>query len=90
VKPAQQPPHHGRGPAGQPHAEGEDQPGDQQVGGEVADDVAKLGDGGGFAQAPPRPLVGAGKVARFLMGTLVRATGAVTVDFVACKEDRQI
>jgi RNA polymerase sigma-70 factor (TIGR02957 family) len=47
-----------------------------------APDVAFLGDSGGFTQAPPRPLVGADKVARFLFGTLGRALGSVTVDLV--------
>ncbi|MGZ3142954.1 RNA polymerase sigma-70 factor [Lentzea chajnantorensis] len=41
----------------------------------LAPDVVFLGDGGGVKQAVPRPVVGAAKVARMLLGGLTRVTG---------------
>ncbi|SER55884.1 RNA polymerase sigma-70 factor, ECF subfamily [Lentzea xinjiangensis] len=41
----------------------------------LAPDVVFLGDGGGVKQAVPRPVVGASKVARMLLGGLARVTG---------------
>jgi RNA polymerase sigma-70 factor (ECF subfamily) len=41
----------------------------------LAPDVVFLGDGGGVKQAVPRPVVGADKVARMLLGGLGRAEG---------------
>ena len=39
----------------------------------LAPDVVFLGDGGGVKQAVPRPVVGASKVARMLLGGLLRS-----------------
>ncbi|MFS8101054.1 RNA polymerase sigma-70 factor [Lentzea alba] len=41
----------------------------------LAPDVVLLGDGGGVKQAVPRPIVGADKVARLLLGGLLKVTG---------------
>ncbi|SDG34972.1 RNA polymerase sigma-70 factor, ECF subfamily [Lentzea fradiae] len=41
----------------------------------LAPDVVFLGDGGGVKQAVPRPVVGASKVARMLLGGLGKASG---------------
>jgi RNA polymerase sigma-70 factor (ECF subfamily) len=41
----------------------------------LAPDVVFLGDGGGVKQAVPRPVVGASKVARMLLGGLTRVAG---------------
>jgi RNA polymerase sigma-70 factor (ECF subfamily) len=41
----------------------------------LAPDVVFLGDGGGVKQAVPRPVVGATKVARMLLGGLTKVTG---------------
>lgn len=41
----------------------------------LAPDVVFLGDGGGVKQAVPRPVVGADKVARMLLGGLLKVTG---------------
>ncbi|SFR13192.1 RNA polymerase sigma-70 factor, ECF subfamily [Lentzea waywayandensis] len=41
----------------------------------LAPDVVFLGDGGGVKQAVPRPVVGASKVARMLLGGLLKVTG---------------
>ncbi|MGI5505329.1 RNA polymerase sigma-70 factor [Lentzea sp. CA-135723] len=41
----------------------------------LAPDVVFLGDGGGVKQAVPRPVVGSSKVARMLVGGLLRFTG---------------
>ncbi|HUQ56284.1 RNA polymerase sigma-70 factor [Lentzea sp.] len=41
----------------------------------LAPDVVFLGDGGGVKQAVPRPVVGASKVARMLVGGLTRVAG---------------
>ncbi|WP_439661091.1 RNA polymerase sigma-70 factor [Lentzea sp. HUAS TT2] len=41
----------------------------------LAPDVVFLGDGGGVKQAVPRPVVGASKVARMLMGGLLKVSG---------------
>lgn len=41
----------------------------------LAPDVVFLGDGGGVKQAVPRPVVGASKVARMLVGGLLKVTG---------------
>ncbi|HEX7304014.1 RNA polymerase sigma-70 factor [Lentzea sp.] len=41
----------------------------------LAPDVVFLGDGGGVKQAVPRPVVGASKVARMLVGGLTRVVG---------------
>lgn len=42
----------------------------------LAPEVVAIGDGGGVKQAPPRPLVGAGKVARFILGGIHRFTAS--------------
>jgi RNA polymerase sigma-70 factor (ECF subfamily) len=42
--------------------------------------VVYLADGGGFKQAALRPIFGADKVARFLVGALGKAPGPLTVD----------
>ncbi len=47
----------------------------------LAPDVVLLGDGGGVKQAPPRPVVGADKVARLLAAGLA-AWGAVTAELI--------
>ncbi|WP_165985529.1 RNA polymerase sigma-70 factor [Streptomyces sp. YIM 98790] len=44
----------------------------------LAPDVVALNDGGGVRQAAPRPIVGAGKVVRFLAGGLGRTAGRIT------------
>ncbi|WP_229905253.1 RNA polymerase sigma-70 factor [Lentzea cavernae] len=41
----------------------------------LAPDVVFLGDGGGVKQAVPRPVVGASKVARMLLGGLLKVSG---------------
>ncbi|MGW6445979.1 RNA polymerase sigma-70 factor [Lentzea sp. NPDC055074] len=41
----------------------------------LAPDVVFLGDGGGVKQAVPRPVVGSSKVARLLLGGLLKVTG---------------
>lgn len=41
----------------------------------LAPDVVFLGDGGGVKQAVPRPVVGSSKVARMLLGGLLKVTG---------------
>ncbi|MDX8145425.1 RNA polymerase sigma-70 factor [Lentzea sp. BCCO 10_0061] len=41
----------------------------------LAPDVVFLGDGGGVKQAVPRPVTGASKVARMLLGGLLKVTG---------------
>ncbi|USX51508.1 RNA polymerase sigma-70 factor [Lentzea sp. HUAS12] len=41
----------------------------------LAPDVVFLGDGGGVKQAVPRPVVGSSKVARMLLGGMLRVTG---------------
>jgi RNA polymerase sigma-70 factor, ECF subfamily len=46
----------------------------------LAPDVVLLGDGGGVKQAVPRPIVGAGKVARLLAAGLPRIDGEVSVE----------
>ncbi|MEQ4303231.1 RNA polymerase sigma-70 factor [Plantactinospora sp. B6F1] len=45
----------------------------------LAPDVVGISDGGGLKQASPRPVIGAEKVARFIIGGLGRAEGLVTV-----------
>ena len=45
----------------------------------LAPDVVLLGDGGGIKQAVPRPIVGAGKVARLLATGLGRIAGAASL-----------
>ncbi|BBC29828.1 RNA polymerase sigma24 factor [Streptomyces graminofaciens] len=45
----------------------------------LAPEVVMVNDGGGIKQAAPRPITGAGKVARFLMGVLGKNEGRVTV-----------
>jgi len=45
----------------------------------LAPDVVLLGDGGGVKQAVPRPIVGAGKVARLLTAGLSRVTATVSL-----------
>jgi RNA polymerase sigma-70 factor (TIGR02957 family) len=46
----------------------------------LAPDVVLLGDGGGVKQAVPRPIVGAGKVARLLATGLSRITAATSLE----------
>jgi len=46
----------------------------------LAPDVVLLGDGGGIKQAVPRPIVGADKVARLLIGGLARVAGGITME----------
>lgn len=46
----------------------------------LAPDVVAISDGGGIKQATPRPVVGAGKVARFIVGGLTRNDVALTVE----------
>ncbi|SER17848.1 RNA polymerase sigma-70 factor [Lentzea albida] len=41
----------------------------------LAPDVVFMGDGGGVKQAVPRPVVGSSKVARMLLGGMLRVTG---------------
>lgn len=41
----------------------------------LAPDVVFLGDGGGVKQAVPRPVTGASKVARMLLGGMLKVTG---------------
>jgi RNA polymerase sigma-70 factor (ECF subfamily) len=45
----------------------------------LAPDVVLLGDGGGVVQAVPRPVVGAGKVARLLVAGMGRITAAASL-----------
>lgn len=45
----------------------------------LAPGVVFVGDGGGSRQAPPRPITGAEKVARFVLGALARARVALTL-----------
>ncbi|MGW5317469.1 RNA polymerase sigma-70 factor [Nocardia thailandica] len=49
----------------------------------LAPDVVALSDGGGIKQASPRPIVGADRVARFIVGGLTRHAVVVEVDRVA-------
>ena len=51
--------------------------------GVLAPDVVALSDGGGIKQASPRPIVGADRVARFIVGGLTRHAVVVEVDRVA-------
>jgi len=44
----------------------------------LAPDVILIADGGGIKQASPRPIVGAGKVVRFIRGGLTKTAGSVT------------
>jgi RNA polymerase sigma-70 factor (TIGR02957 family) len=53
----------------------------------LAPDVVLLGDGGGVVQAVPRPIVGAGKVARLLAASLPRIDGEVSVEPVQVNGD---
>jgi RNA polymerase sigma-70 factor (ECF subfamily) len=46
----------------------------------LAPDVVAISDGGGIKQATPRPVIGAGKVARFIVGGLTRNDVALTVE----------
>lgn len=46
----------------------------------LAPDVVLLGDGGGVKQAIPRPVTGADKVARLLLGGLVKLPTAMSMD----------
>jgi RNA polymerase sigma-70 factor (TIGR02957 family) len=46
----------------------------------LAPDVVLVADGGGVRQAAPRPVIGAGKVARFAIGSLGQVDGTVTVE----------
>ena len=45
----------------------------------LAPDVVVLSDGGGIKQAPPRPIIGSEKVARFIIGGLARTDAMLTV-----------
>lgn len=47
----------------------------------LAEDVVLVADGGGKASAALRPVVGADKVARFMLGIASQATAAITVEF---------
>ncbi|AXB43335.1 RNA polymerase sigma-70 factor [Amycolatopsis albispora] len=49
----------------------------------LAPDVVAISDGGGIKQASPRPVVGAGKVARFIVGGLTKHDVVVTAVPVA-------
>ena len=44
----------------------------------LAPEVVLIADGGGIKQASPRPIVGAGKVVRFIQGGLTKTPGSVT------------
>ncbi|MCC3333029.1 RNA polymerase sigma-70 factor [Nocardia abscessus] len=46
----------------------------------LAPDVVAISDGGGIKQATPRPIIGAGKVARFIVGGLTKRDVALTVE----------
>ncbi|WP_040864508.1 RNA polymerase sigma-70 factor [Nocardia exalbida] len=46
----------------------------------LAPDVVAISDGGGIKQATPRPVIGAGKVARFIVGGLTRNDVALIVE----------
>ncbi|WP_278265768.1 RNA polymerase sigma-70 factor [Nocardia sp. AG03] len=46
----------------------------------LAPDVVAISDGGGIKQASPRPIVGAEKVARFMLGGLARHAATVAVE----------
>lgn len=46
----------------------------------LAPDVVAISDGGGIKQATPRPVVGADKVARFIVGGLAKHKVALTVE----------
>ncbi|MFG2915655.1 RNA polymerase sigma-70 factor [Kitasatospora sp. NPDC048298] len=46
----------------------------------LAPDVVAISDGGGIKQASPRPIIGADKVARFIVGGLTRNDVALTVE----------
>ena len=46
----------------------------------LAPEVVAISDGGGIKQASPRPVIGADKVARFIVGGLTRTTCALTVE----------
>ncbi|MEU6833000.1 RNA polymerase sigma-70 factor [Nocardia beijingensis] len=46
----------------------------------LAPDVVAISDGGGIKQASPRPVIGAEKVARFIVGGLTRNDIALTVE----------
>ncbi|MFX0575851.1 RNA polymerase sigma-70 factor [Nocardia nepalensis] len=46
----------------------------------LASDVVAISDGGGIKQATPRPIIGADKVARFIVGGLTRKGVALTVE----------
>ncbi|MET8541732.1 RNA polymerase sigma-70 factor [Kitasatospora sp. NPDC004799] len=46
----------------------------------LAPDIVAISDGGGIKQASPRPIVGADKVARFIVGGLTRNDVALTVE----------
>ncbi|WP_040778830.1 RNA polymerase sigma-70 factor [Nocardia pneumoniae] len=48
--------------------------------GVLAPDVVAISDGGGIKQATPRPVIGAGKVARFIVGGLTKHDVALTVE----------
>ncbi|WP_432560631.1 sigma-70 family RNA polymerase sigma factor [Granulicoccus sp. GXG6511] len=47
----------------------------------LADDVVLVADGGGKASAAIRPILGADKVARFVLGVAAQATDGTTVEF---------
>ncbi|WP_435192475.1 RNA polymerase sigma-70 factor [Nonomuraea sp. bgisy094] len=44
----------------------------------LAPEIVLISDGGGVKQAAPRPITGAGKVARFILGGIVKAQVALT------------
>ncbi|MFI6866604.1 RNA polymerase sigma-70 factor [Nocardia sp. NPDC050406] len=46
----------------------------------LAPEVVAIGDGGGIKQAMPRPVIGADKVARFMVGGLAKHDVALTVE----------
>ncbi|MEV6319840.1 RNA polymerase sigma-70 factor [Nocardia sp. NPDC051787] len=46
----------------------------------LAPDVVAISDGGGIKQAAPRPVIGAGKVARFIVGGLTKHNITLTVE----------
>jgi hypothetical protein len=49
----------------------------------LAPDVVAISDGGGIKQATPRPIIGADKVARFVVGGLTKNDVALTVELTA-------
>ncbi|MEV0289938.1 RNA polymerase sigma-70 factor [Kribbella sp. NPDC050820] len=49
----------------------------------LAPDVVAISDGGGVKQATPRPIMGADKVARFMVGGLTKRDVALTVEVTA-------